>query len=129
MLGGAGLAQEVRGQHLDRGRGRRGADGADGGGEVRRTAVRQIVAIDRGDDDMREPQLGHRIGDAVGFVGGERRGWPVATLQNAQARVQVSPMIIMVAWRCDQHSPMLGQAASSQTVTRPLARISARVSW
>ena len=29
-------------------------------------------------------------------------------------------MIIMVAWRCDQHSPMFGQAASSQTVTRPV---------
>ena len=54
---------------------------------------------------------------------------PVATLQKAQARVQVSPMIIMVAWRCDQHSPMFGQAASSQTVTRPLSRIRARVSW
>ena len=54
---------------------------------------------------------------------------PVATLQKEQARVQVSPMIIMVAWRCDQHSPMFGQAASSQTVTRRFSRISARVSW
>src|SRR3712207_9113514 len=35
----------------------------------------------------------------------------------------------MVAWRCDQHSPMFGQAASSHTVTRRLSRISARVSW
>ena len=26
-------------------------------------------------------------------------------------------MIIMVAWRCAQHSPILGQAASSHTVT------------
>jgi hypothetical protein len=33
----------------------------------------------------------------------------------------------MVAWRCDQHSPMFGQAASSHTVTRPLARISSAV--
>ena len=56
-------------------------------------------------------------------------GWPVATLQNAQARVQVSPMIIMVAWRWLQHSPMLGQAASSQTVARRFSRIRARVSW
>ncbi len=38
-------------------------------------------------------------------------------------------MIIMVAWRWDQHSPMLGQAASSHTVTSPFSRISARVSW
>ena len=38
-------------------------------------------------------------------------------------------MIIIVAWRWDQHSPMFGQAASSQTVTRRLSRISVRVSW
>ncbi len=57
------------------------------------------------------------------------RGIPVATLQKAQARVQVSPMIIIVACRCDQHSPMFGQAASSHTVTSRFARISARVSW
>jgi hypothetical protein len=50
-------------------------------------------------------------------------------LQKEQARVQVSPMIIMVAWRCDQHSPMFGQAASSQTVTRRFSRIRVRVSW
>ena len=78
---------------------------------------------------MRQPEFRHGIGDAGGFVGGKRRrAGRCATLQKAQARVQVSPMIIMVAWRCDQHSPMLGQAASSQTVTRPLARIRARVS-
>ena len=39
-----------------------------------------------------------------------------------QARVQVSPMIIMVACFLAQHSPMLGQAASSQTVCRPCSR-------
>ena len=55
-------------------------------------------------------------------------GSPVATLQKAQARVQVSPMIIMVAWLCAQHSPMLGQAASSHTVTSPCARSTRRVS-
>ena len=49
-------------------------------------------------------------------------GSPVFTLQKAQARVQVSPMIIMVAWRFSQHSPMLGQPASSQTVCSPFAR-------
>ncbi len=36
-------------------------------------------------------------------------GIPVLTLQNAQARVQISPMIIMVACRCDQHSPILAR--------------------
>ena len=44
-------------------------------------------------------------------------GLPVATLQKVQPRVQISPMIIMVAWPADQHSPTLGQPASSQTVT------------
>ena len=43
------------------------------------------------------------------------------TLQKAQARVQVSPMIIRVACFWLQHSPMFGQAASSHTVTRPLS--------
>ena len=44
---------------------------------------------------------------------------PVFTLQKAQARVQVSPIIIIVACRSDQHSPMFGHAASSHTVCRP----------
>ena len=47
---------------------------------------------------------------------------PVFTLQKAQARVQVSPMIMKVACFFDQHSPMLGQPASSQTVTSLLSR-------
>ena len=55
-------------------------------------------------------------------------GMPVVMLQKEQARVQISPMIIMVAWRLDQHSPIFGQAASSQTVTSLLSRINSRVS-
>jgi hypothetical protein len=50
-------------------------------------------------------------------------GRPVATLQKVQPRVQISPMIIMVAWPCDQHSPALGQPASSQTVTSLCSRM------
>lgn len=42
--------------------------------------------------------------------------------------MQVSPRIITVACFWVQHSPMFGQAASSQTVVRPSRRISARVS-
>src|SRR5690606_16822505 len=42
---------------------------------------------------------------------------PVATLQKAQARVQISPRIMKVACFLSQHSPMLGQPASSHTVT------------
>ena len=53
---------------------------------------------------------------------------PVFTLQKAQARVQVSPMIIMVACLWVQHSPILGQPASSQTVCRLCSRTMARVS-
>ena len=49
-------------------------------------------------------------------------GSPVLTLQKAQARVQVSPMIMKVACFFSQHSPILGQPASSHTVCRPLAR-------
>jgi hypothetical protein len=53
---------------------------------------------------------------------------PVFTLQKAQARVHVSPKIITVACFWLQHSPMLGQAASSHTVFSFSRRISARVS-
>ena len=63
-----------------------------------------------------------------GSRGSSGPGSPVATLQKAQARVQVSPMIIMVAWLCAQHSPIFGQAASSHTVTSPCARKIRRVS-
>jgi hypothetical protein len=55
-------------------------------------------------------------------------GLPVRTLQKAQARVQMSPRIITVAWRFPQHSAMLGQAASSQTVLRRWRRKLACVS-
>ena len=49
-------------------------------------------------------------------------------LQNRQPRVQLLPAIMNVAVRRDQQRPMFGQAASSQTVARPLLRISALVS-
>jgi hypothetical protein len=43
------------------------------------------------------------------------------TLQKAQARVHVSPMIMKVACFFSQHSPMFGHPASSHTVTRPFS--------
>jgi hypothetical protein len=46
-------------------------------------------------------------------------GLPVLTLQKPQRRVHVSPRIMKVAVPLSQHSPMLGQAASSHTVWRP----------
>ena len=56
-------------------------------------------------------------------------GRPVFTAQNPQARVQVSPRIMIVAVRWSQHSPMFGQWASSQTVLRPRPRIRPLRSW
>jgi hypothetical protein len=74
-----------------------------------------------------EAHLGHGVGDALRLGGSSGFGLPVATLQKAQARVQISPMIIMVACLTVQHSPMFGQAASSQTVVRPCERTMSRV--
>jgi hypothetical protein len=50
-------------------------------------------------------------------------------LQNVQARVHTAPKIITVACFSFQHSPILGQAASSHTVLRFCSRISRRVAW
>ena len=57
-----------------------------------------------------------------GSFGSSACGRPVFTLQKAQARVQVSPMIMKVACFFSQHSPILGQPASSQTVTSLFSR-------
>ena len=43
-------------------------------GEMRRAAVVEIVAVDRGDDDMGEPELGHGLGDMRRLVRIERAG-------------------------------------------------------
>jgi hypothetical protein len=48
------------------------------------------------------------------------------TLQNLQARVQVSPKIMNVAVPADQHSAVLGHAASVQTVWSFCLAMSAR---
>ena len=49
------------------------ANGADGVGEMLRAAVGEIVAVDRGDDDMREPELGGRLADMGGLVADRAR--------------------------------------------------------
>ncbi len=51
---------------------------------------------------------------------GSGRPWP--TSQNGQRRVHLSPMIMKVAVPLPKHSPMLGQLASSHTVTSLLLR-------
>ena len=50
------------------------ADGADGGGEMLRAAVGEIVAVDRGDDDVGKPELRRRFADMRGLVRVERAG-------------------------------------------------------
>ena len=74
------------------------------------------------------PSLAVASPTCAGSAGSSAPGSPVLTLQKAQARVQVSPMIMKVACFFSQHSPILGQPASSQTVCRPLARMMAWVS-
>ena len=91
-------------------------------------AVGEIVAIDRGDDDMGEAELRDRLADVRRLVRIERARQAGRTLQKAQARVQVSPMIMKVACFFSQHSPMLGQPASSHTVCRLFSRTIAWVS-
>ena len=53
-----------------------------------------------------------------GSSGSFQVGLPVCTLQKPQRRVQTSPRIMKVAVPRSQHSPTLGQLASSQTVWR-----------
>ena len=67
------------------------------------------------------PSLATASATFSGSCGSSAPGMPVRTLQKAQARVQVSPMIMKVACFFAQHSPILGQPASSHTVTRPFS--------
>ncbi len=60
-----------------------------------------------------------RFSGSSGSSGG---GAPTFTWQKRQARVQTSPISITVAVPPPQHSAMLGQRASSQTVARPVLR-------
>jgi len=43
---------------------------------MRRPAVGQIIAVNRGDDDMGKAELGGRLGDALGLIRIERAGQP-----------------------------------------------------
>ena len=54
----------------------------------------------------------------IGSSGSFQVGTPVCTLQKPQRRVQTSPRIMNVAVPRSQHSPTLGQLASSHTVWR-----------
>jgi hypothetical protein len=59
-----------------------------------------------------------RRGSSSSVIGGR----PVSMAQNPQFRVQTLPRIMKVAVPSAQHSPMLGQRASSQTVFRASSR-------
>ena len=83
----------------------------------------EVVAVDRGDRPHgARPSLATASPIVLRLAASSAPGRPVRTLQKAQARVQVSPMIMKVACFFSQHSPILGQPASSQTVTSPCSR-------
>ena len=68
----ARLAQEIGRQNLDGGSGIAGADGPDNVGEMLRTAVGEIVAVDRSDDDMFEAKFFDGLCNVFGLMGVER---------------------------------------------------------
>ena len=74
-LDGSGLAHEIRRQDLDRRGGRGRMQGRNHLGEVCRSAVVEIVAIDRCDDHVPQSQLAHRLGDIARFVRIEGAGF------------------------------------------------------
>jgi len=90
------------------------------------TAVREVVAVDRREHDVVEPDLGDRVRDVLGSSESSDFIPPVSTSQKLHPREQRSPMSMNVAVpgpsRPDQHSPMLGQFASSHTVWRSRSR-------
>ena len=53
--------------------GQRCAGFADHAGEMRRAAIRQIIAVDGRDDNVVEAELGCRLGNMLRLVGIERR--------------------------------------------------------
>ncbi len=118
------VALAVRDEDLD-GRPRAApANGLDGGGERACTPVGKVVTGDCRDHGVGQAQArpsprpparappGRRVGG-----GGCRRG------RSRRPVVQRSPLIMKVAVPSAQHSKMLGQPASSHTVTRSRLRI------
>ena len=95
-------------------------DRAHGLGVQPGAAVGQVVAGDAGDGGVAQPHRAARdSATRRGSSRSSRRGLPVSIWQKSQRRVHCSPPIRKVASRSSQHSKMLGQPASSQTVCRP----------
>ena len=112
------LAAEVGSEDLDLAAGGLHPDRTDHADEGACPVIGQVVAVDGRDHGVLEAHLGNRAGDARRLEGVVPRRLAVLTLQKPQRRVQVSPRIMKVAVPRSQHSPTLGQFASSQTVCR-----------
>src|SRR3989442_7061635 len=65
---GPRLPLEIRNQRLDPTVGREPANGADRRSPVSGTTIGQIVAIDRGDHHVIEPEPDHHVADALGLL-------------------------------------------------------------
>ena len=83
-------------------------------GEMRGAAVAQVVAIDRRDHDVAQPERRGRIGQPRARRRRAARDGRARRRRTAAPRAR-PPMIMKVAVRCAKHSPMFGHIASSQT--------------
>src|SRR5262249_38289022 len=63
-----GLALEVRNEELDAAARREAPDSVDGRREDLGASIREVVAVDRGDDYVLEAELAHRASDALGLL-------------------------------------------------------------
>ena len=78
---------------------RRGADRAHHRGEMRRAAVVQVVAVDRGDDHVLQAHLARPPRRRGGLGRVERLRQAGGDIAEGAGAGADSPMIIMVAWR------------------------------
>src|ERR1051326_2721164 len=86
------VAVEVGGEHFDDGVRQRGAQLGDRLGELRRAAVAEIVARDRGDDDVAQSHPPRRLRDRARLLGRRRRVRPAGgdVAEAARARADVA---------------------------------------
>ncbi len=91
------LALEVRNQHRHEDARVAVFDLPDGPGEVGRTLVGEVVAVDAREDDVIEPDLGDGFPHVRGFVGVEWFHPPVSTSQKLPPREQRWPTSMNVA--------------------------------
>ena len=89
------IAAKIRGQHFDAGLGKSGPDFANGLGEMLRTAIRQIVAIHRSNDDVTKIHVRRHFSDMARFVRIEREivlrdGTLGNRAETAAARAQIA---------------------------------------